>query len=217
MEAKLKSLILHRAEAERLGAFSCFDFTDLASYKTVSKCLERLEDDKKISRVLPGIYRLREVDSELGLPIPPSVDEAVAAVARKNMWEICPTGDAALNAFGLSTQVVASYVYLSTGPYKKYTIGKSLVLLKHTMNRELLSYSRVTCLMVQAIKTLGQARFNDETKRIMAAKLSDEEKRNALFETTRVRSWIRRIIVDVCGICNESVAKEKERTKGGHI
>ena len=37
MNTDLRKLVLQRIEGEGLKAFSCYDFTDLASYKTISK------------------------------------------------------------------------------------------------------------------------------------------------------------------------------------
>ena len=122
MKTDLKTLILKRIQDAPLKAFSCYDFTDLASYKAISKCLERLEDNGEIKRIIQGIYSLNAFDDVLKLPILPSVDDVVNCLARKHRWILCPTGNAALNAMGLSTQVPASYSYLSSGPYKNYLI-----------------------------------------------------------------------------------------------
>ena len=199
MKTELKELILTRLKGKNaLKAFSCFDFTDLASYKTISKCLERLEDEKKLTRVATGIYCLTKFDKVLNIYVLPSIDEIVKAIARKNRWEICPTGDAALNLMGLDTQVVAQHVYLSTGPCKQYTILENNVTLKKTMSRELGGYSKLTNLIIQCIKAIGEGRIEDKQIQHLKRKLTIEQKQLVLKETTLVPTWIRNITLKIC-------------------
>ena len=51
MRTLLKGLMMLRMEYDGYKAFSCYDFTDLAPYKTVSKVLERLEDEGIIRKL----------------------------------------------------------------------------------------------------------------------------------------------------------------------
>lgn len=198
MKTELKDLILKRIEEKNLKAFSCYDFTDLASYKTISKCLERLEDTKEIKRVHHGIYSLNLFDDVLNLPVLPSIDDVVNCLSRKHKWIICPTGNAALNVMGLSTQVPASYTFLSSGPYKNYLIYDVRVSLKRTMTRELIDYSYKTMLLIQCIKAIGQDNITYEDMTILKNKLSPTDKITALVETLTIQAWIRKIIVSIC-------------------
>lgn len=198
MNKDLRKLVLQRIEDEGLKAFSCYDFTDLASYKTISKCLERLEDSATIRRIIQGIYSLNAFDDVLKLPIMPSVNDVVNCLARKHRWIICPTGNLALNVMGLSSQVPALYSYLSTGPYRDYMIYGMPVLLKRTMARELIDYSHKTQLLIQCIKTIGKDNITEEEVATLKNKLSDIDKKKALEETTVIQAWIRKIIVLIC-------------------
>ena len=45
------------------------------------------------------------------------------ALARKFNWRIQPSGDAALNLLGLSTQVQGRWIYLSDGPGRELESG----------------------------------------------------------------------------------------------
>ena len=198
MKTELKNLILQRIKEKKLKAFSCYDFTDLASYKTISKCLERFEDSQGIKRIIQGVYCLNLFDDVLKLPILPSIDDVVNCLARKHKWVICPTGNTALNVMGLSTQVPASYLYLSSGPYKKYVIYSTPVSLKRTMTREMIDYSYKTLLLIQCIKAIGKDNVSDSDITILRNRLSTSEKINALNETTIIQAWIRQIIICIC-------------------
>lgn len=203
MKTELKNLILQRIKDENLKAFSCYDFTDLAAYKAVSKCLERLEDTQKIKRIIQGVYSLNLFDNALNLPILPSIDDVVNCLARKHKWIICPTGNTALNMMGLSTQVPASYSYLSSGPYKNYLIYDMPVSLKRTMARELIDYSYKTLLLIQCIKAIGKENITEEEIIILKNKLSPIDKYNALKETSVLQAWIRKIIILICKELND--------------
>ena len=198
MKTELKSLIIKKIRQDNLKAFSCYDFTVFASYKTISKSLERMENNGEIKRILNGVYCLNRFDEFLNLPILPSINDVVECLARKHKWTICPTGNLALNMMGLSTQVPANYVYLSNGPYKEYLIYDTKVILKRTMNREIVDYSYKTLLLIQCIKTLGEQSIDKQTINLFKEKLSSIDKQKALKETTMTQSWIRNIIVCIC-------------------
>jgi hypothetical protein len=48
------------------SAFIAKDFVDIADYKAVSKLLERREDEKKIRRVIRGVYDCPKYSELLG-------------------------------------------------------------------------------------------------------------------------------------------------------
>ena len=198
MKTELKELLFKRIKENNLKAFSCYDFTDLASYKTISKCLERLEDEKEIKRIIQGIYCLNSYDKVLSLPVLPSIDDVVNCLARKHKWIVCPTGNVSLNLMGLSTQVPASYAYLSSGPYKNYSIYETPVSLKRTMTRELIDYSYKTLLLIQCIKTIGKENITESDILSLKNRLSSSDKTKALQETTSIQAWIRKTIVLIC-------------------
>ena len=198
MRTELRKQIFKKIKDKNLRAFSCFDFTDLAPYKAISKCLERLEDSQDIRRIIQGIYCLNLIDKELSLPILPSIDEVVYCLARKNKWIICPSGNTALNIMTLSTQVPAIYEYLSSGPYKHYEIYGIQVTLKRTMSRELIDYSKKTLLLIQCIKAIGKENITYSDIAALSLRLDSEDKKRALKETTSIQTWIRKIIVLIC-------------------
>ena len=198
MKTELRNRIFKKIKDRNLRAFSCFDFTDLAPYKAVSKCLERLEDSQDIRRIIQGIYCLNLIDRDLQLPILPSIDEVVECLARKNKWIISPTGNTALNLMSMSTQVPAIYEYLSTGPYKEYVIYGIHVHLKRTMARELIDYSKKTLLLIQCIKAIGKENFDFDDVAALSLRLDSIDKKRALAETSGIQAWIRKIIVTIC-------------------
>ena len=198
MNPELRTGIIKTIKDRNLISFSCYDFVEHASYKAVNKCLERMEDEGFLVRIVPGIYCLYEFDASLNVKIYPSIDNIVHTIARKHRWTICPSGNTALNVMGLSTQVVASYTYLSDGPYKEYEILGNNVALKRTMNRDIAGLSYKTMLLVQCIKALGKDYISEKDKSKLSSKLTIDDKSAALSETTSIPAWIRNVVVDIC-------------------
>lgn len=198
MEEALKDLILRKINEENLTAFSCYDFLDFGVYKTISKCLERMEDNGEIRRIIPGIYDLNVIDRFFGEVPSPSIEAVANALAREYMWDICPSGSMALNMFGLSTQVSASYTYLSSGPYREYQIGNIKLKFKHTSNREISTYSLKTSMLIQAIKEIGDLNIIPDIIKKLSRSLTSKEKQNVLLETKNLTTWIRNTIEEVC-------------------
>ena len=129
---------------------------------------------------------MRGADTE----VPASVDEVVRAVARANKWIAAPAGDAAFNALGLDTQVLARHVYVSSGPYKTYFYGSHAIELRHRANRDLLDCSPVTSTVIQAFRALGRDGANDETATALERNLTDEDMDALLEESKGLTSWI---------------------------
>ena len=105
-----------RIEAAQIGSvFVAADFADIAETKKISDCLNRLENEKTIRRVMFGVYYKPEYSKLLNEIIAPAPDAVAHALARNFGWTIVPCGDTALYFLGLSTQVSAQWSYVSDG------------------------------------------------------------------------------------------------------
>jgi hypothetical protein len=109
-----------------------------------------------IRRVIRGIYDFPRSSELLGRQLGPDLDQVAQALARKFGWRIQPGGAAAQNILGLSTQVPSEVVYLSDGPNRRYTIGKTTLEFKHTALKEAGFKLRESSIIVHALKSLGQ-------------------------------------------------------------
>lgn len=113
------------------------------------------------------------------------------ARARANKWVVAPSGDAALNALGLDTQVPAKLVYVSSGPYKRYEYGPYDIELRHRANRDLLDCSQITCTIVQALKALGRENVGDEEIGTLARNLTEGQAGAFLEESAGLTNMAR--------------------------
>src|SRR5207248_6126475 len=99
---------------------------------TIDSALHRREHEGVIRRVIRGIYDYPRYSEALGGPTSPDIDKIAHALARKFAWRIQPNGATAQNLLGLSTQVPAHAVYLSDGPDRSYTVGRTTLDFEHT-------------------------------------------------------------------------------------
>lgn len=177
--------------------FFANDFLDIASYETVRKILNRMVKEGKIRRVIDGFYYNPRYSELIGEYEAVSIHELALAIARKYNWNIAPCSSTALNLIGLSTQVPTHYKYISSGRYKKYTIGDTVLEFKKVNPGEIANMSLKTATVIQAIKSLGKENINSEVIRKIREYLTEEEISGLMDEAKSVPSWIYEVIREI--------------------
>lgn len=172
------------------SVFVASDFADIASVKTASRALQRLEGEGTVRRVLRGVYERPEYSEFLKENIAASPDKVARAIARNHGWRIVPSGDTALNMLGLSTQVPSVWLYVSDGPYRKHQYERVTLQFKRTAQKELSSMSDKTALVIQALKALGKNKASDKVLHQIALLLTEREKQAMLKEAQHTTAWI---------------------------
>lgn len=200
-DKSLSNKIKQEIKKKKLDAFTAKDFIELANIKTINKSLERMEKGEVIRRVISGVYDIPEYSSILSEYGSPSINSIAQALARANNWKICPSGTSALNNLGLSTQVPAQYIYVSSGPYKSYVIGNMELIFKHTNNRLMFDSSDETAILIQAIKAIGRGNVTDDHMRIIKDKYENETTtKRVLKESKQSSTWIYETIRKMFGV-----------------
>lgn len=187
-------------QSENGTVFVAVDFVDVSDKTNINAYLARLEDEGLVKRVMRGVYYKPQFSEFLNEETAPSVDKVAHAVARNFGWTIVPSGDAALNYLGLSTQVPATYVYVSDGAYKEYSYGNTTIQFKKTTNKEVSKLSYKTALVVQALKTLGKESIDDFVIGRLKTLLTDSEKATILDEAKATTAWIYEYLKQICRI-----------------
>lgn len=188
-----------RILAEKIGAvFVAADFADITDKTTTNVALARLESEGIIRRVLRGVYDKPEYNEFLKEYIAPIPDNVAHALARNYGWTIVPCGDTALNLLGLSTQVPATWVYVSDGTYKEYTYDNTTIQFKRTTNKEVSKLSYKTALTIQALKALGKDKIDDALLDSLRKLLTVDEKQTMMLEAKTATSWIYEYIRQIC-------------------
>lgn len=181
-------------------AFSPNDFNGLATRDTIRKTLSRLDGAGTIRRIMHGIYDYPGKSKFAEGLLSPDPDQVALAIARKFKWHIQPCGNTALNLLGLSTQVVAHYIYSSDGPSRIFKWGNGAkVSFRHARQRDLTSLSSKTALVVLALKALGKVHVTEELIETLRKTMTVKEKTLALKEARYVTGWVYDALLAVGG------------------
>jgi len=125
----------------------------LGSRAAVDKALSRLAERGQLLRSGRGVY-LRPITSRFGKRAP-SVEEAVEALATQRGEVIVPSGAAAANVLGLTTQMPIRSVYWTSGRTRALRLGKQVVELRHAPRWQLAMADRPAGEAVRALAWLG--------------------------------------------------------------
>ena len=179
-------------------AFSSSDLLKKYSRQQTDNILSDLAKEGKIRRVCRGIYDYPKYSEFLKQDLSPDIDQVARAFARKFNWRIEVLGDTALNMLGLSTQVVAKYVYLSDGPNRSYDIlGTTLEFKKSSLKNIGFKYKE-SSLIVQALKTLGKDRITDDIIETIRKCIEPKMYTKIHKDTQSSTVWIYEAIKQIC-------------------
>ncbi|MBM6541802.1 hypothetical protein H7671_10355 [Streptococcus dysgalactiae subsp. equisimilis] len=179
------------------------DFLDIAGNETVRRTLNQLVSENKIKRVINGFYYNPIYSELIGEYEAVSIHELALAIARKYNWNIAPYNSTALNLLGLSTQVPTHYKYISSGRYKEYKIGDTILEFKKVNPGEIANMSLKTATVIQAIKSLGKEDITREVIQKIRENLTEKERTDLMDESKSVPSWIYEVIREICEGKNE--------------
>lgn len=192
---KIKKRII---DAKGGTIFLTADFRDIASAATIRQCLGRQVQEKNIRRILDGVYEKPVYSSLLEEYLPTDPEKVAYALARGYRWTIAPSGEVALNKLGLSTQVPAVWVYISSGPYRKFSWDNVTISFKHRTNRQITDMSELAVMVTEAIGTLGKDRIDDDVIRKLRSRLPQEKREQIMNEASGASEWVYEVIRKVC-------------------
>ncbi|MDH5398813.1 MAG: DUF6088 family protein [Cyclobacteriaceae bacterium] len=170
------------------------DFLDYGNPESVKKALLRLKEKEILVRLAHGIYLYPKIDKELGI-LYPSTEEIAQAIARRDKARIVPTGVQALNKLGLTTQVPMKVVYLTDGAARTVKVGKRTITFKKTSPKNLLAEGEISSLAIQALKTIGQNKLDENTINRVQAILKKEKKESIIHDAKLSPAWINKILM----------------------
>lgn len=173
------------------------DFLDIAGNETVRRTLNQLVSENKIKRVINGFYYNPIYSELIGEYEAVSIHELALAIARKYNWNIAPFNSTALNLLGLSTQVPTHYKYISSGRYKEYKIGDTILEFKKVNPGEIANMSLKTATVIQAIKSVGKENITNEVIQKIRENLTEKERTDLMTESKSVPAWIYEVIREI--------------------
>ena len=124
---------------------------------------------------------------------PPTVEQAVEAIAHERGEVIVSNGAAAANALGLTTQVPVRSIYLTSGRSRTMNVGSQKVELKHVPRWQLSLASRPAGVAVRALAWLGPERADDALSSIKR-KLPPEAFNELVAAAPQFPTWLARSV-----------------------
>jgi len=178
--------------------FSSSDLLEKFSRSQADNLLSELVKEKKIRKIARGMYECPKYSDFLEEYLGPDIDQVAQAYARKFKWRVEILGESALNMLGLSTQIVAKYVYLTDGTNRIYDIlGTTLEFKKSTL-KDIGYEHKESSLIVQALKALGKEHISDEVILKIRKKIDSKMYGKVLQDTKNSTGWIYEAIKLIC-------------------
>ena len=171
------------------------DFLDFGNPESIKKALFRIKEKGLLISLAHGIYLYPKTDKSLGV-LYPSVEEIAIAIARRDKARIIPTGIYALNKLGLSTQIPLKAVFLTDGASRSIKIGKRTITFKRTSPKNLLVKGEICGLVIQALRTIGKSKLNNDILLKIKNILRKEKKENIIQSAKLAPSWINKILME---------------------
>jgi len=194
MDYSIENMIYERMKkAKRGSVFFTSDFVAYGNSKACNKALERLAKQEKIMRAGRGIYVIPQKSKFFGR-VSPGIEEVARGIARRDKARIIPTGLFAENILGLSTQVPMKIVYLTDGTPRKLKIDNTTLIFKKTSPKNLATWGKISCLVIQALKSIRKERVTDSEIEKVITILKTE---NPVYLTNDIKhapAWIREIM-----------------------
>ena len=180
--------IMERAEALPAATPICAKaLLDLGSRAAVDQALSRLVRQERLDRIYPGIY-MRTIMTRYG-PVSPDVDAAVRNLSE--MWGevIVPSGGAAANFLGLTTQLPIQTVYWTSGPTRRLHFGRLVVKLLRVARWKLVAPDRRSGMAVRALAFFGRYQV-EHTVTEVASRLTGSDRAEFLALRAVMPSWM---------------------------
>jgi hypothetical protein len=169
------------------------DYLNFGSSDAIRKALDRLENKQVILRVAQGIY-VRPKESDLIGKLIPTAEEVAEAIAKRDRIRTVPTGSYALNALGLSTQVPLNIVLLTDGSPREIKVGKRKIKFKKTTPKNLLAKGKISRLVIQALKEIGNGKVTMEEELKIIELLKKEDEKDLKHDIALAPVWIQKIM-----------------------
>lgn len=177
------------------GIFFIADFTELGNYEAVRKSLQRLTKDDSIKRIAKGIYFLPKKHERLGI-IYPHAEQIAKAIAKRDKARIIATGSTALNLLGLSTQIPMKVVFLTDGSARNIKVGNQTIQFKKTNPKNLSIEHRLTNLIIQALKAIGEKNVEQEQIDKIQTIIDESNERELIYQNLKnAPVWIQKKIL----------------------
>jgi hypothetical protein len=176
------------------GLLSPKGFLHLGSRAAIYKALSRLVQEGKLMRVSRGTYITLQ-QGRFGKR-PPSIEAVIRAIEVQSGETVVPSGAAEANALGLTTQLPAREVFLTSGPSRKLQLGSRYVELKQGNRWQMLLGKRPAGKAIRAVLWLGPEAAPAALKQLWN-KLPESEWEAMRSARSVLPRWLAKAVSDV--------------------
>ena len=182
----------------RSASFTAFDFAGLGKPAAVRQSLRRLVERGKLARARRGVYFKPRSHPIIGTTGPDTLTVIRKLMERSSAeWQV--TGASAANLLGLSDQVPARWVVVTSGNYRTVRIGETEVEFRHAAPRNLLGGGRPAGLVFQALRYLGAQGITASRIALLRSKLDDGVKKELRDLSPFMPRWMHSVIQKIAG------------------
>jgi hypothetical protein len=185
--------VLSRIYGHKRGwVFTPDHLSSVGSRNAVASALKRHKQSGLIRQLARGLYDYPRTDDQLGV-LMPSADDIAGALVGRDAIRLQPSGAYAANLLGLSTQVPMKVVYLTDGRSKTVQVGNQQIILKNTTPKNMATAGKISGLVIQALRHIGQDQVDDRVIRQLDHRLDDDARKQLMKDIRYAPAWIAEI------------------------
>lgn len=181
-----------REEVERLPEgepFATARILRMGPRASVDQALVRLTKEGVLTRVRRGVYMRPKISKLVGV-VPPEPEAVIAAMVESTGETVGPHGAEAARQLGLTTQAPMRPLYRTNGKTREVSIGRLVVKLVHSSNRQLALAGTPAGTALAALRYLGKEGVNDQVLETVRSKIGETQFEVLRSETGVLPSWL---------------------------
>lgn len=194
--------IMKRVRGKGRGwVFTPRQFIDFGTRGSIDMALSRLVHAGDIRRIGRGLYDFPYQHDKLGL-LSPDPARIADALAIQSGDKLAPSGAAAANNLGISTQVPAKSSYATTGRTRTKRAGGRSLTLKHSRAPVLDNAPGAANSVLQALAHLGKDNVDDDKIRHFASRLDDRTMKRLVQARPDMPGWMGDVVLKISAARN---------------
>jgi len=164
-------------------------FHDLGTRNAVASALKRMKAAGLVRQLSRGVYDLPIIKPAIG-EVPPSSAAIARAMELSENAKVQPSGASAANMLGISEQVPARTIFLTSGPSRVIRIGKRQITFKHAAPRNMAGAGTKAGLIVSAMRHMGRGNIDASTLEAILRNIAPGERPAVARDISHAPAWI---------------------------
>jgi len=187
MQALAGRILAHVTALPEGSAVSAKELLHFGSRAAVDQALSRLTRNKQLIRTSHGLY-VAPIKTRFGERAP-STQSFISAFIKLSGETVVPSGAAAANSLGLTTQVPIKAIYLTSGKNRVVRLGAQTVELRHAPSWQLLMPTSQAGMAIRALAWMGKGHTH-EAIQLLRQTLPKKELERIVSSRSRLPTWL---------------------------